>query len=99
MINPPDSVREALRDTVALYRRRRDHPNWLNDRWAESFDESFATIADAPRYIDQLAAFAARLVTGGAILLPAKQELANAAGRQLLRSELTEAEQASIERR
>jgi hypothetical protein len=102
--NPPDSAREPLRRAVTFYRERRQHPNWLNDQWADGADESYADIRDSPRYVDQLAAYAGLLLVrelhkaGHSILSPENQKLATVAGLKLLLSELSESEQASIQK-
>ncbi len=98
--NPQESVRESFHRAVALYRGRRNHPNWLTDQWAET--ENFAPVSEAPRYVDQLAIFASSLVAmdqhkaGNSILSRTNQLIASVAGNQLLISELTKAELATL---
>jgi len=96
--NPPESVRDPLRRAVRFYRSRRNHPNWLQDQWAE--DRQYGPLDTYPRYVDQLTFYATGLFAmelherGHAI--PEIPMLLVLAGRQLLLSELTEAEQATV---
>jgi hypothetical protein len=48
--NPPESVRQPLAVAVREYRRRRNHPNWLQDQWAEEI--GYGPLATYPRYVD-----------------------------------------------